>query len=769
VALGYLDLRFNPPTAILIVLTLCLPGLAANAQELLPWQRWIEHPNPEQVKPLEDLMAAEWENSGGKEGALTRSEDNGPWGGPYLRFHVKIDHFNDGKYPLGWPSFQHKPPQPLDFSGWDALQYWIRCDRGFNHPATLRFILHTNGKGVVNEIIQPAPSEKWVQITRRIRDLPGIDKVTLVHFFLCESDYADKEEMTFEVGGFRLCNLTREVSKLGPDEAAMALYVGERGDTSDEAVILDEGAARLPLLMVFETGARASFNADAQVRLTFREVFSGRESSVSQPVGAELPSGETTRVTAQADLSAADLKPGYYSVIADLLGPDGSVLGGRVGSDDLYIRAPDESMTFAVLSIRTGMALWVRDLLHGDIMCRTDIHLPHSYDPLSEETYADFLRLFGHTTGKHTEGNEAGDTGLLFAAEAFRKSGDMTRCKFAEGLIEDSFRHMIEEMQAPNGATITWANELVTEDGIGKGGGTSAFGHYDSNQIGEWLRPIARGIIYYSQIPENREYARKLSATARKAADYLVAHSLQDSNGIPGVIRHLRLNEKPDGTVEQVTYYQEGHQCDVYLGRALSGLSYYAYAMQLLGEQVPQQWWDAMDNTVRWTLWKMKPNGWFDWQCGDEVEGGCHTYLGNIYIGEGLFGCYLADRQAGRSEQADLAAQATAKAYHYVTDDCYIKGRKYEYPLEFWVGPYVYWLFTEYQATIGPDPTFQDWLDTLDARWSVERGWSDFLTRKSGAGLRTGTNGMLEISILGYLGIKQMAEIGKPFSYPRVR
>ena len=748
------------------IMSLVASVAAPAADDLLPWQRWIERANPDQVKPLDDLMAGAWENSGGKEGSLTRSEENGPWGGPYLRFHVKIDHFNEGKYPLGWPSFQHKPPEPLDLSGWDALQYWIRCHRGFDHPATLRFILHTGGQGVVNEYIQPSPADEWVQMTRKIRDLPNIDKVTLIHFFLCENEYAHEEEMTFEVGGLRLCNLTREVSGLAPDEAGMALYVGERADTSDEAVILDEGAATLPLLMVFETGERASFGPDATLRLAFREVFSGWETSFTQPLGAELPAGEMTRVTAQADLSAANLQPGYYSVVTDLLSADGSVLGGRVGSDDLYIRAPNESMTLTVLSIRTAMSLWVRDLLHGDIMCRTDIHLPHSYDPLSEQTYADFLRVFAHTTGKHTEGNEAGDTGLLFAAEAFRKSGDMTRCKFTEGLIEDSFRHMIEKMQAPSGATITWANELVTEDGIGKSGGTQPFGHYDSNQIGEWIRPIARGIIYYSQIPEKRDYARELSAAARKAADYLVAHSLQDSDGIPGVVRHLRLNEKQDGTVEQITYHQEGRQCDVYLGRALSGLSYYAYAMQLLGEEVPAEWWEAMDNTVKWTLWKMKPNGWFDWQCGDEVEGGCHTFLGNIYIGEGLFGCYLADRQAGRDEQAQIAAQATAKAYHYVTDDCYIRGRKYEYPLEFWVGPYVYWLFTEYQDTIGPDERLEDWLETLDERWSVEREWRDFLTRESGAGMRTGTNGMLEISILGYLGIKQMGEVGQPFAYP---
>jgi hypothetical protein len=459
------------------------------------------------------------------------------------------------------------------------------------------------------------------------------------------------------------------------------------------------------------------------------------------------------------------LAPGYYLVVADLRRGGKSLLGGRVGSDDLYVKKPGETMTYTVLSIRTGMTLFVRDLLYGDIMCGTRIALPHVYDPLDKTTYPEFVRLFAYTTGKHTEGNEAGDTGLALAAEAFRKSGDPVRCRFAEWLLEDSLNHMIAKMQSPSGAAITWSNELA-DNGIGKEGGSEAFGSYDSNQIGEWMRPLAYGIIYYRSVPGKLDYARKLSAACRKAADYLVAHSVQNSDGLPTVLRHLRLNEKPDGTVEQVTYHQEGRQCDVYLGRALAGLSYYAYAMQLLGEKVPDSYWPVLDNTVTWCARKMKPNGWFDWQCEDIVEGGCHTFLGNIYVGEGMFGCYLADLKAGRAAPARAAAEATKRAYRYTTDDCWIKGVKYEYPLEFWVGPYVYWLFTEYLDTVGPDERFQDWLTVLDRRWSVERGWHDFLDRSPTGGCgRTESNGMLATSILGYLALKQMQEVGKPLHW----
>ena len=72
------------------------------------------------------------------------------------------------------------------------------------------------------------------------------------------------------------------------------------------------------------------------------------------------------------------------------------------------------------------------------------------------------------------------------------------------------------------------------------------------------MRAITYGIIYYSRIPEKREYARKLSAAVRRAADYIVAHSLMDSDGMPNVLRHVSITEKPDGKFEQILYHQEG-------------------------------------------------------------------------------------------------------------------------------------------------------------------------------------------------------------------
>lgn len=748
----------------LVLLLLVLSTLPAAAQRLLPWQSWILQPTVRESTSLDSLFDLPWASTGGPEGVLAISEGKGPWGGRYFEFKVKIDHTVNGK---SWPAFETQPSPPLEFGGYDALRYWIRCDSDLDREIQIRFILHSAHNYKNEELPRFRPGQ-WVQVThfihdRREKEPHKSDLVTRLHFFLCEDQYADGDEMTFRIGGFELVKLEKTPSRLGAGQAALGLWVGERGDSSNEAVILDAGTARLPALAWIEAGEGVVLRADDELHVRFHEVFSGRESRQSLALGRDVPAGEIVRLT--ADLKTSTLPPGYYLVTADVRREGNSLLGGRVGCDDLYLRAPRESMTHVVLSIRTGMARWVHEPLFGDLQGRTRIALPHVYDPLNMDTYQSFIHLFSFGTGTHTEGNEAGDTGLVLAAEAFRKSGEHVRTAFVEDLFEKSFNHMIARHQAPNGGVVMESNDpgyLWSGREIPKPSSP-----YDSNQMGEFIRPMAYAMIYYRNYPEKLDYARKLDAACRKTADYLAAHSVQDSDGLAKVIRHLTLKERPDGSVEQVTYYQEGRQCDVYLGRAFSGLTYYAYATQLYGRKVPDEWWEIIDNTVEWTLRKMKPNGWFDWQCGDTVEGGCHTFLGNIYIGEGLFGAYLANRSAGRAEQAKKAAEATRRAYRYVTDDCWIKGVKYEYPLDFWVGPYVYWLFTQYLDTVGPEPKLQEWLTVIDRRWTVERGWRDFLQRPAAdkpVG-RSETNGALELAILGYLGIKQMEEIGKPLHW----
>jgi hypothetical protein len=746
---------------------LCVLVGSALAQPLLPWQRMVDKPEPSEVRSLDGLTRMPWVNSGGDSGTLGTSEEPGPWGGSCLDFRVRVSHSHPGPYAAGWPSFELRPEPALDWSGFTALRYWIRCDTDVNGPLPIRLILWTAGEGRVNEVIPGVRRGEWVQVTQPLTGIPSLEKVDRVHFFVCEIDYPEGTALRFQVGGFELVRYEKELAKVAPSRAAMALYVGERADTSERIVIPDEGTPELPALLAVETGSELTLQADDELLVRYHEVFTARDTPVRARLERDLPAGQVTRW--MAPLALPRLVPGYYLVVADVRRGGKSLLGGVVGSDDLYIRRQDETMTETVLSLRAGMVLWLRDLLNGDIMGWAHAALPHSWDPLDKATYGEFLKAFATSTGKHTEGNEAGDTGLALAAEAFRKGGDRKRARFAEWLLEDSYRHMIDRMQAPSGGCIMWTDELG-DAGLGYGR-SQTMGTYDVNQMGEWMRALDYGIITYAGLPGRAGKTHEWAAACRKAGDFMVKHSLMDSDGVPGVLRHFTLSEGPDGLVQRsALYQQEGRQCDVYLGRALSGLGYTAYAMQALGEEPPAEWWPVMENTVRWAGAKMKPNGWFDWQCEDTVEGGCHTFLGNLYIGEAAFGVAIAARSAGKPELAREAAEVARRAYRYVTDDCVIKGVRYDVPAaaEFWVGPYVYWLFTEWIDAFGPEPGLQSWLTGLDKLWSEDHAWKDFLDRpRDGTGYvgRAADNGMLNVAILGYLGIKRMAEIGQPMHW----
>ncbi|MCD6352066.1 MAG: hypothetical protein J7M26_08095, partial [Armatimonadetes bacterium] len=459
--------------------------------------------------------------------------------------------------------------------------------------------------------------------------------------------------------------------------------------------------------------------------------------------------------------------PGYYVVTCDVVRDGQSLSAGWVGTDDVYVRRKGEPRVYSVLGLRLGMTAFVRDQLYGGLMGRTKIALPHSLDPFARDTYLEFLRTFALWTGKHTEGLEAGLAGLAFAGEGLRRYGDTTRAEFADDLLQDSIDYMVNRMLLKDGSTLTHRNDLVDEYGdlLGAKGGPTAFGYRDANQMGEWLRSICRPILYWHRLGVREDYCRSLLRPCRRVANFLMRESVEPLDRWQHVMYHYRfVGFGPE--MKKTRYWQEGRQCDVYVGRALSGIAYYAYVLALMGYDVPEDYINCLRDTTEWAYAKMQTHdGWFDFQCGDEVEGGCHTYLGNMYIAEATMGWYLVARRLGLEEDAALAADATRLAYHYITDRCYIHGRKFHLPLEFWVGPYLYWELTEYLSSVGPDETFEAWLKGMDQAWSKDHQWQDFLARGPGHVGRTTTNGALETSILGYLGLKLMDETGKPFKY----
>ena len=213
---------------------------------------------------------------------MAPSAENGPWGSPYLRFRIKVDHFNAAAYPQGWPAIGYDSQPPLDFSGWDSIQFRIRGVSKLDRLLPIRFILHTDGKLRINQLVKPFRAGEWQTVRFRVRGLPAIEKVTLLHFFICESDYAHGDEITFEIGGFELCNLKKGLTRL-PPRRPRRRSIWARADTSDEMVILENPTGN-PALLAFGRRQRALAASDT-VRFRFREMFTGKEMVHTAPLG----------------------------------------------------------------------------------------------------------------------------------------------------------------------------------------------------------------------------------------------------------------------------------------------------------------------------------------------------------------------------------------------------------------------------------------------------------------------------------------------------
>jgi len=775
---------------VVAVLCLLLPRLAL-AQDTV---KVLEE------KDLDFLTeTAKWTAGGGPESSLAMVDQPVLAGKLAVAFsaHIDVQGPPGAKYPAGWPSCQTAFAPPQDWSGWNSIVFKIRVDvpgrleagaprdgaPAAGGPAApklfpIRFIVHTDGKCTLNKLITPFPAGQWVQARFDLSKLPNPDKVTLVHLFLCEDEYPDKLQMTFTVDDFRLQKTLPLDKYLPPTECTAALHVGE----GESWTLVDGGPSvgapassrqPLPCRLKLTTGDQCPLLKTDIIAWRATDLFTRKRTTATAPLGQDVAAGQKQAevpvsfpLAGAMNRAATGLTPGYYVLVADVTRDGKSLCGGRVGADDFYLKKPGESMAYTALCMRLGAVEWITDKRYGGLLTHGNIVPPHTYDPLDPDTYLFWLKQWCSDSGKNTEGLEAGVTGLVFACEALRRAGDKERLAYAEKLLRDTLDYMIGNMQDPDGGVQTITNELMRNHGDVLGEMRGFTTTRDSNQTGEWVRPIARAITYYRNLKGQEQYVRKLLKASYAAADFIVRNATDQVGDRAHVLRHYHFPpyavDQPS-PVKHTLYHQEGRQCEVYTGRAMAGVSYVAYAMALCGEKIPDTWLAMLRDTTAWAQERMEPRGgWFDYGCEDIVEGGCHTFLGNMYIGEGTMGHFMLEQKLENKAEAQRAAEATKLAYHYVTDNCIIRGKKFGIPGEFWVGPYLYWELLEYNTYVEKDPTFAAWLQGITDLYVTKNEWRDFTDRTKGVG-RVTDNGSLVTSILAWLGLHVMDEIGKPW------
>ena len=672
-------------------------------------------------------------------------------------------------------------PAARDWSGYDGIRLKLTaaCTSG-KTPIVLRLIINEETKIKIAALPMKSGDTRTFTLPFPNKAKDTLNAVECLKLLWVSREFIDGDKLWLQISDFELVKLASGVAELPAQEVGLELFIGPGGSVD----IIDDGQAPAGRVAVY-TGSRCRLDAEDRVTYIFTHLFSGRKTVRTQAIGRAVAGGE--RVEMPCDFAACE--PGYYWVTADIQQDAKSLAGGRVGFADFHVRAPNEPMAYSILSIRAGMGRYIIDPIGG--YGSGSVALMHTYDPRDADHYIDFIKAYqarrphGASTSKDTEVMEAGVTGTVFAAYAFRAaertanngfvvSGNPfpeTRSarQYAEWLLKNNCDYLIDYMQNPDGSTKWDVNEYFSRN---LGDYSDSFTEYrvpDTNQIGEWLRAISRTIIYFKDDPPQGEYVERLYKAARKSADFLVRSTTDKAGGYEHVIRHFKLLDGKYPGGRRLLYVEGGRQCDVYAPRAMAGLSYFAYACHLLGRDIPPSYLDALRDTTKWSLAKMKPDtGWYDWQCSYEAEGGCHAFLGNQYLAEAAQGYYLLCAARGDAADAKLAAECTRRALRFVTDHdrsfCHYTGNS---PQEFWVGPYLYWQFSEYLGSIGEEPRFREYLGYLHKGWAEKRNWRDF-TQRTGDGPVSRSNELSHItmSILAYPALRLMEEQGHPFKYP---
>ena len=124
---------------------------------------------------------------------------------PCLRYTVKVDHHGgEPKYPIGWPSLTWTPAPPLDWTGKQALTFWVypTSTRAALPPRAINFSLRSAGGDSFSTPLGLKLNE-WQQVRVPLAG-KRLNAVNYLHFFVEEAVYNHGDEVSFVLDDLRV-------------------------------------------------------------------------------------------------------------------------------------------------------------------------------------------------------------------------------------------------------------------------------------------------------------------------------------------------------------------------------------------------------------------------------------------------------------------------------------------------------------------------------------------------------------------------------------
>jgi hypothetical protein len=179
-----------------------------------------------EAKNLLDSFS-EWRNDT-KEGKVEDTLAAGLNGNNGLRWHIKIDHENDGgeggQYPVGWPRLRRNfQDTKLDMSSYDYLDFNIRVDSDRDEvsddstPIGIIIGSHKQSRNLYSREIDLKDQQRvWIPIRLSIKEMiqvtgAGLDpwkSISRIQLYISEDDYDHQTNITFDLSSIQFLRFT---------------------------------------------------------------------------------------------------------------------------------------------------------------------------------------------------------------------------------------------------------------------------------------------------------------------------------------------------------------------------------------------------------------------------------------------------------------------------------------------------------------------------------------------------------------------------------
>ena len=679
---------------------------------------------------------AEWELTGPKLLSPWRCEEDPQAGKASIRIHARVDLSDFDPETMQNPAaclgLEHKPPETFTWDGFDAVAFDLRLSvkgsrRALNH---VEISLGRAGASW-RAYVMTKPSDQWqrVQIPFRYfnrgggKRMPaegGINKIRVAVLEVAEDDGAEVDVRldNFEVLATQPVPWTHRCEE---GTARASLYLG----AAEEMTLLPAGTDSLPVAVGLTTGRECRITPDMRLRFICHDLFRGAQHVVEMPCpGTVIPQAKTLTPVL---LPLRGLTPGFYVATVDVLRDGESLLNGRVGVDDFYIRKPGERIEHALASWLAAETYLAQHREHGYIFLRVRPSLSHTLSPLDPSTYDRFLLAHARDGGFYVEDLHSSVVTLSYAAEMFRAAAETERALFAEGILKRLMAFMSGPMLAENGAIHQSGSLIGDYDAERFPYGACAMkptriNSCSMSQFGYWMTCVARAALYFAGPGADMAYARSLIEPLDRAAAFMtnafwiegdeqrVLHNSYTLN----VLREPRwhfLKRGPSGGLTE-------NCCGT---RSVGALAFYACARRVIVGDVPAGCLDALHDTAQWHGQRVESSG--GW--ADPGSGHRPGYEVNMYMGESFVAYCLYNRLAGDTGRAEQARKWARLAYRFITDKATNRdGKRIELAWNQWSGSWYTWSFGEFLQHLGPDATLAGWVRDIEQRWR-ERGFRD--------------------------------------------